>query len=110
MSTIYDAEPFGEKNRMEQTLRSKASKLGVKKSEAFMKEYYSRLQKNRKQKQEENYKDYIMTNIERNIIIGSLLGYGTLSKYGRSLNACYRENTGESQIPYRKWKATSYLT
>lgn len=89
----------------EQTLRSKASKLGVKKSEAFMEKYYVRLQQNRKLKQEENYNDYEMTNIERNIIIGSLLGDGTLSKYGRSLNACYRENTGQSQKPYREWKA-----
>lgn len=88
----------------EQTLRSKASKLGVKKSEQFMKQYYLNLQQNRKIKQEENYKNYKMTNIERNIIIGSLLGNGTLSKYGRSLNACYRENTGQSQKPYRKWK------
>lgn len=31
--------------------------------------------------------------------------HGTLSKYGRSLNACYRENSGLKQIPYRKWKA-----
>lgn len=90
----------------EQTLRKKASKLGVRKGEVFMKEYYIRLQDNRNNKQKENYKDYKMTNIERNIIIGSLLGDGTLSKYGRSLNACYRENTGLSQKPYRKWKAT----
>lgn len=90
----------------EQTLRRKASKLGIKKSRSFMEGYYARLQENRRLKQEENYKNYSMTNIERNIIIGSLLGDGTLSKYGRSLNACYRENTGKSQKPYRRWKAT----
>lgn len=77
----------------EQTLRQKASKLGVKKSERF----------------EENYKDYKMTNIERNIIIGSLLGDGTLSKYGRNLNACYRENTEGSQVPYRSWKRNKLI-
>lgn len=89
----------------ESSLRYKASKLGIHKSDDFMKEYYKRLQVNRKIKLEENYKDYKMTNIERNIIVGSLLGDGTLPKYGRSLNACYRENTGLSQIEYRKWKA-----
>lgn len=71
----------------ESSLRYKASSLGVRKSNDFMKEYYRRLQENKKSKQKENYKDYKMTNIERNIIIGSLLGDGTLSKYGRSLNA-----------------------
>ena len=89
----------------EQTLRSKASKLGIKKSESFMNKYYIRLQESKKLKQDENYIDYKMTNIERNIIIGSLLGDGTLSKYGRSLNASYRENTGPSQVAYRKWKS-----
>lgn len=89
----------------ESTLRSKASQLGIGKSEEYMKAYYSRLQENRRLKLEESYKDYNMTKIERNIIIGSLLGDGTLSRYGRSRNACYRENTGSQQISYRKWKA-----
>lgn len=89
----------------EGSIRCKASQLGVRKSDDFMKDYYLQLQENRRLKQEANYKDYQMTNIERNIIIGSLLGDGALSKYGRSLNACYRENTGSSQVPYRKWKA-----
>ncbi|WP_353093803.1 hypothetical protein [Tissierella praeacuta] len=87
------------------SLRWKASRLGIRKSDVFMKQYYLRLQENKKIKHEQNYKNYEMNNIERNIIIGSLLGDGTLSKYGRSLNACYRENTGISQIEYRKWKA-----
>lgn len=89
----------------EQTLRFKASKLGIHKSEEFMEKYYLKLQENRRRKQEQNYKKYELTNIEKNIIVGSLLGDGTLSKYGRSLNACYRESTGSAQIPYRKWKA-----
>lgn len=87
------------------SLRWKASQLGIRKSDVFMKEYYSRLQENKKIKQNQSYKNYEMNNIERNIIIGSLLGDATLSKYGRSLNACYRENTGISQVEYRKWKA-----
>lgn len=46
-----------------------------------------------------------MTNIEKNIIIGSLLGDGSLALYGRSKNAYYREHGCTKQVPYRKWKA-----
>ena len=50
-------------------------------------------------------KTYNMTNIEKNIIIGSLLGDGSLALYGRSKNAYYREHGCTKQVPYRKWKA-----
>lgn len=86
-------------------LRRKAHQLGIRKSEEYMKKHYFRLQQNRRRHLENSYKNYAMTTIERNIIVGSLLGDGTLSKYGRSLNAQYRESTGKSQIDYRKWKA-----
>jgi hypothetical protein len=89
----------------ESALRTKASRLGLKKNQEYMDKVYKKMQKYRKIKQNERYKDYEMTNIERNIIIGSLIGDGTLSIYGRSKNACYRENTGPNQIEYRKWKA-----
>lgn len=85
-------------------LRCKASKLGIKKNTMYMNKMYSDLQIQRKLKQEQNYKEYMMTDLERNIIIGSLIGDGTLSLYGRSKNAYYRENTGKSQINYRRWK------
>lgn len=89
----------------ESALRTKASRLGLKKNQDYMDKVYNNMQKYRKIKQNGSYKDYEMTNIESNIIIGSLIGDGTLSMYGRSKNACYRENTGPSQIEYRKWKA-----
>jgi len=50
--------------------------------------------------------DYKMNHIERNIIIGSILGDGSLALYGRSINAHYKEHGGKEQIPYRKWKAS----
>ncbi|WP_052246065.1 hypothetical protein [Clostridium tyrobutyricum] len=53
----------------------------------------------------ENTKTYNITNIEKNIIIGSLLGDGSLALYGRSKNAYYREHGCTKQVPYRKWKA-----
>lgn len=45
-----------------------------------------------------------MTDEERNIIIGSLLGDGSLALYGRSKNAHYREHGCDKQLPYRAWK------
>ena len=77
----------------ESALKTKASRLGVKKSEEYMDKIYKNMQKHKKTQQENSYKDYAMSNIERNIIIGSLIGDGTLSIYGRSKNACYMENT-----------------
>jgi hypothetical protein len=53
----------------------------------------------------ENTKIYAMNRLERNIIIGSLLGDGSLALYGRSKNAYYREHGCTRQVPYRQWKA-----
>lgn len=50
-------------------------------------------------------KEYNPTEIELNIIIGSLLGDGSLALYGRSKNAYYREHGCDAQIPYRLWKS-----
>lgn len=88
----------------ESALRSQASKLKIRKSHAYMDKIYKKMQKHRKLQAENNYKNYKMTNIERNIIVGSLLGDGTLSIYGSSKNAHYRENTGREQKEYRQWK------
>ena len=46
-----------------------------------------------------------MNQIERNIIVGSLLGDGSLDLSGRSINARYREHGCDAQMNYRKWKA-----
>ncbi|WP_333888348.1 hypothetical protein [Clostridium sp.] len=50
-------------------------------------------------------KIYRVTDIEQNIIVGSLLGDGSLALYGRSKNAYYREHGCDEQIQYRLWKA-----
>ncbi|WP_346928220.1 hypothetical protein [Clostridium sp.] len=50
-------------------------------------------------------KKYTPTEIEENIIIGSLLGDGSLGLYGRSKNAYYREHGCDAQIQYRLWKS-----
>ncbi len=112
IETIKSEYPYSDNDELakklgisESALRTKASRLGLKKNQEYMDKVYKKMQEYRKIKQDDNYKDYKMTDVERNIIIGSLIGDGTLSIYGRSKNACYRENTGTSQIDYRKWKA-----
>ena len=52
-----------------------------------------------------NYREHALDTIERNILIGSILGDGNLCRYGRSINALYREHGSELQKEYRKWKA-----
>ena len=48
--------------------------------------------------------------IQDNIIIGSLLGDGSLARYGRSKESHYREHGCIAQNDYRKWKATMLST
>lgn len=50
------------------------------------------------------YKNYTPTEIEMNIIVGSLLGDGSLALYGRSKNPYYREHGCVEQLSYREWK------
>ncbi|AWK50936.1 hypothetical protein DIC82_07850 [Clostridium beijerinckii] len=49
-------------------------------------------------------KIYNATEIEQNIIVGSLLGDVSLTIYGKSKNTYYREHGCDAQIPYRLWK------
>ncbi|MBN2794397.1 MAG: endonuclease [Clostridia bacterium] len=42
---------------------------------------------------------------QENILVGSILGDGSLAKYGRSKNAYYREHGCLKQNGYRHWKA-----
>lgn len=86
-------------------LRSRAYKLGVKKDLSHMHKVYSNLQEKRKESFEKNTIPLELNQLEKNIIIGSLLGDGSLALYGRSKNAHYREHGGDSQSEYRKWKA-----
>jgi len=88
------------------TLRRKASKLGMKKSPQYKKKLHNELMKAKKRRYEENIKEYSLNQIERNIIVGSILGDGNLALYGRSKNAHYREHGSDKQVPYRKWKAS----
>lgn len=86
-------------------LRSRANKLGVKKDLYYMHKMYSSLREKRKESFDKNTIPLELNQLEKNIIIGSLLGDGNLALYGRSKNAHYREHGGNNQTEYRKWKA-----
>lgn len=86
------------------TLRKKAAKYGIKKSPEYKKKLHKELMKAKKRKYNENIKDYSLNQIQRNIIVGSILGDGNLALYGRSKHAHYREHGSDKQILYRKWK------
>src|SRR5690554_5407733 len=48
-----------------------------------------------------------LSEIERNILFGSILGDGTLTKVckrNRRVNCNYRESFSKEQLPYRQWK------
>lgn len=46
-----------------------------------------------------------LTQVEMNILVGSILGDGNLALYGRSKNAYYREHGCDKQVDYRIWKS-----
>jgi len=58
----------------------------------------------KKDSYERNKKEYYPTIIQQNIIVGSILGDGSLALYGRSKNAYFREHGSEKQKEYRQWK------
>lgn len=85
-------------------LRRIVSRNKIKKSANFLKNQHNELLKHKKLSYIRNKIEYIPSPIQENIIIGSLLGDGTLSKYGRSKESHYREHGCREQSDYRKWK------
>lgn len=87
-----------------------AKKYNLKKSEGFINSLKVELIKAKQCSFERNRKDYYPTIIQKNIIVGSILGDGNLALYGRSKNAFYREHGSEKQREYRKWKCEQLRT
>ena len=81
------------------------SKNKIKKSDSFKKEMYKNLRASKLKAYEENIKTYQPSFIQENILIGSILGDGSLACYGRSTQVHYREHGSVKQGNYRKWKA-----
>lgn len=81
-----------------------AKKNNLRKSETFINKLREELTQAKKGSLDRNKKEYYPTIIQENIIVGSLLGDGSLALYGRSKNAFYREHGCEKQKKYRQWK------
>lgn len=86
------------------TVNRVAKQLGLKKSEEFLNLLREELIKAKKEYDYKNKKEYFITQIQQNIIVGSVLGDGSLSLYGRSKNAYFREHGCGRQKEYRQWK------
>lgn len=89
----------------ETALRTIASRNGIKKSDKYKRLKHENLINARKKAWENNIKPMQIGIEEQNIIVGSLLGDGSLALYGRSKHARYREHGAMAQLPYRAWKA-----
>ncbi len=85
-------------------LRRIVSKNKIEKSTSFNEQMFKKLQQHRSEFYERNIKSYELTHIQDNIIIGSLLGDGSLACHGRSKESHYREHGCRSQANYRAWK------
>lgn len=86
------------------TVNRVAKRLNLKKSDQFLKKLRVELIQAKKKSDCKNMKRYSITQMQQNIIVGSVLGDGSLALYGRSKNAYFREHGCDKQKEYRKWK------
>lgn len=88
----------------ESAINRVAKRLNLSKNKMHIKTLHEELLLAKKTHYLERLKNYTITPLQRNIVIGSLLGDGSLALYGRSKNAHYREHGCDRQIGYRQWK------
>lgn len=105
--TLLIAEKLG---LCESTVRRIAKKLGLHKNEQHLDKIKKEMIIALKGKYRESHKEYSMSQIQRNIIVGSLLGDASLALYGRSKNAYFREHGCIKQLGYRKWKCEQLVS
>lgn len=86
-------------------LRRIVSKHKITKCNTFKNQLIKDLHLSKNNAYRKNIKEYIPSQIQENIIIGSLLGDGSLARYGRSKESHYREHGCRNQADYRAWKA-----
>lgn len=91
-------------NIHESTVRRIAKQYNLVKDEEFLCAIRKKCVESRKRSYESNLKNYTLSQIQKNIIIGSILGDGSIALYGRSRNAYYREHGCDKQRGYRAWK------
>lgn len=101
-STALIAE---ELNLSSNQVRTIAKHNNVVKCKEYKKQLQKDLVRHRRKWYEENIPDFSPTYSQKQIILGSLLGDGYISKGAqRSINYYYQEHFGENQREYRQWK------
>lgn len=86
-------------------VRTIARNNNVKKCNKYLHGLKSDLVTHRRKWYQDNIPDFTPTTFQEQIIFGSLLGDGYISKGAdRSINFSYQEHFGESQREYREWK------
>lgn len=85
-------------------LKTLASEHKIRKSDQYWEQQHQELMQAKEKKYLAGIPKLSPTELQTNIITGSLLGDGTLSFAPRSRNAYYREHFAEEQLEYRLWK------
>lgn len=85
-------------------IRTIATRNGIHKSDAYLKILHKELMIKKEDKYLASIPKITLNQLERNIIIGSILGDGSLTFAKRSRNAYYREHFSIKQQEYRIWK------
>jgi len=87
------------------SLRTYASKNNIKKSDDFQKELMHRFREGKRKQYLASIPQITLSETEENIIIGSLLGDGSIDPGPtRSINSHYTEHFSPKQLSYRQWK------
>lgn len=86
-------------------LRRYVKKHKIVKTEAYLKSVINKMHFEKERAYQNNRVVFTPNEVQDNIIIGSLLGDGSLARYGRSKESHYREHGCIAQSDYRKWKA-----
>lgn len=88
-------------------VRSIAKKNNIVKCKKYKQQLQKQLVIDRKKWYKANIPDFKPTHFQEQIILGSLLGDGYISKGAqRSVNYYYQEHFGDNQREYRMWKVT----
>lgn len=85
-------------------LTTLASRNGIHKSKNYLAEQHKKLLQAKEKAYLSSIPDIKLSLIEQNIIVGSILGDGSLTFAQRSRNAYYREHFSIAQQEYRQWK------
>lgn len=85
-------------------IRTIATRNSIHKSDAYLKVLHKELMRKKEEKYLASMPKITLTQLEKNIIVGSILGDGNLTFAKRSRNAYYREHFSIKQQEYRIWK------